>query len=109
MIYRKPCHRIFLCLVLSIAMGGTTMLARAMTPVSPAIGASASVSGERQLRGEFIRLSEDRVLVSSVGAFDVPATAKVIDQREDGNELSAQKPQVSLKFRNDYLIEVTIY
>lgn len=109
MIYRNLCHRIFLCSLLTIAMVGTAMSASAMTLVSPAVGASASVSGERHLRGEFIRLSKDRELITSVGRFDVPANAKVIDHREKGDGPSAQTPQVSLKFRNDYLIEVTIY
>jgi hypothetical protein len=90
-------------------VGGTTLSASAMTAVAPAVNATSSVSGERHLRGEFIRLSKDRELVTSVGTFDVPADAKVIDHRKKGDESSAQKPQVTLKFRNDHLIEVTIY
>jgi hypothetical protein len=109
MIYRNLSHRIFLCSVLTIAMGGAAMSASAVTAVSEAAGANASVSGERQLRGDFIRLSDNRELVTSVGTFDVPANVRIIDHRKKDDELSAQTPLAALKFRNDSLIEVTIY
>ncbi|MBK1874667.1 hypothetical protein FE848_15695 [Marinobacter sp. 1-3A] len=108
MTYLKLFKRVTLCSVLVVLCAGMAMPASAVT-VTSQIDAAPSTSGERYLRGEFIRLTEGRKLVTSVGTFDIPANAEVIDHREKSDEVPASAVQVVLKFRNDYLIEVTIY
>lgn len=108
MTFLKLFNRVTLCSVLLVICAGMAMPASAVT-VTSRIDAAPSASGERYLRGEFIRLTDGRKLVTSVGTFDIPVGAEVIDRREESDEVPVSTTQVTLKFRNDYLIEVTIY
>jgi hypothetical protein len=106
---RGSFKRMLFCSACFVALGLSSSGLRAVTLVTPVTEASPSVSGERFLRGDLIEYSNDRKLITSVGVFDVPATAQVRDQREKSQQGSESKSEVMLKFRNDYLVEVTIY
>ncbi len=78
----------------------------AMTPTS-SIDAPEEQSLYRVLRGEIRSYdSSARTLESSLGQFQIPSAASVLDRVNAGNYEGAN---VTLKFRSDVLVEVVIY
>ncbi|EAZ99346.1 hypothetical protein [Marinobacter sp. ELB17] len=106
---RGSLKRMLFCSACLVGLGFLSSGVGAVTTITSVTEAPSSVSGERFLRGDLIEYSNDRKLITSVGVFEVPAAAKVRDQREKSQPVSESKSEVMLKFRNDYLIEVTIY
>lgn len=67
---------------------------------------SEEYSSERYLRGDFVAYDRNtHVLQTSIGDFNLPSATQVLDRRTD-QEAPAQ---VSIKFRGDIAVEVTIY
>lgn len=62
-------------------------------------------SGLRSVRGDFVSLSSDRVLKTSVGEYSLSSVSIVDDQRSDKNDSS----HVVITLQGDTVKNVTIY
>ncbi|MFT5084286.1 MAG: hypothetical protein ACI9Y1_002340 [Lentisphaeria bacterium] len=83
----------------------STASVRAMTTEGSVSGDRPAVGNERILHGDFVALGSDRKLATSVGRYNLPDAASIIDRR---NNTDGQA-KVTIRFRGDLIVEVTIY